>query len=244
MLWSRGAGTADARDAFAAHEFVRAARVCELPRSVFFSIFMPPGERGPTRYQANRLAVERILLEGISGMVVLRSGISLGSGLRGIRPYLKLAQRLPLIPLGPWRRNTAAVVDLGTELECLVGAATWDGLAGRAWEVPPSAEPTHEELVRALIDVLGLRRPVLRLPLASEWLDARLIATITGEDYELCDYLVSVLRTDYRCTLELTEPFRGIAPQPMGEALAAAVRDWRELPRYLNGGRTTPLVSA
>lgn len=228
-----GVGGVDLRDVFAALQFVRAAHRTGLARAVFFSIYMPADGHPPTPYQANRMAVEQVLLDGLEGAVVLRSGISLGSGLRGIRPYLRLVQRLPVIPLGPWRHNPAAVVDLGTELDCLVAAGTRADLSGNAWDVPPSAEPTHVELVRALADVLGLRRAVWGLPYA----DPRLIATITGEDRQLCDYLIGVSRTEYRHTPSRTDPFGDLTPMPMRPALAAAVADWQDLPRYARTAR-------
>ncbi|GAB3275463.1 hypothetical protein GCM10027589_00640 [Actinocorallia lasiicapitis] len=215
-----GVGSTDERDVKAATEFVRAARVTGLPRGVFFTTLAPPPGVAPPAYQRNRLAVEQILLGGIAGMTALRAGMVLGPGSRGIRPYLRLVQRTPFLPLGPWRRNRLAVLDHHATAQCLIAAGTRDELAGKSLDAPASAEPTHEELVHALIEALGLRRRFVgRIPLSSNTLDAALLAAITGESYGYSRTFVTVNKVDYIIDPERAAPFSEITPAPMHQAL-------------------------
>ncbi|MFI1919665.1 hypothetical protein [Nocardia sp. NPDC020380] len=132
--------------------------------------------------------VEGILMTGIPGMTTVRAGMVLGAGSRGSLPYLRLVQRSPILPLGPWRRNRIAVIDAAAATEALHLAGLRDDLAGKSLDVPASAEPTHEQLIRALIDALGLRtrRAVIPLPVADPRLDARLIALAARQPYSYC----------------------------------------------------------
>ncbi|MEU8900540.1 NAD(P)H-binding protein [Nocardia sp. NPDC048505] len=213
----------DERDIRAAHRFVRAATASGLARAVFFTMLAPPPGAEVPRYQRNRLAVERILRAGLPGMSALRAGMVLGPGSRAPLPYLRLVQRAPVLPLGPWRTNRVAVLDAATVTECLYRVGTRDEFAGRSVDAPASAQPTHEELVRGLIDVLGLRRRrmIVRTPFDSARVDARLIATLTGQSYEFCRYLLSGNRFDYIVDPARAAPFDDITPAPLRDCLLA-----------------------
>lgn|GEM_PF-1756997 len=219
-----GRGT-DELDVRAASAFVRAARAAGLPRGVFFTtLAAPPGVKPPV-YQHNRLIVEEILLAGIPGMTAVRAGMVLGAGSRGPLPYLRLVQRSPILPLGPWRRNRVAVVDAAAATESIYRAGVRDDLAGRSLDAPASAQPTHEELVWAFVDALGLRhhRAVIPMPASSPRLDARLLAAVTGQSYGFCRYLAGGTRFDYVIDPARAEPLSGITPAPMSVGIREVV---------------------
>lgn len=162
----------DRRDLRAARQFVLAARAAVLPRGVFFTTLAAPHDVEPPVYQRNRLQVEQILLDGIPGMTAVRAGMVLGAQSRGLLPYVRLVQRFPVIPLGPWRTNHIAVIDPATATEAMIEAGTDDIPAGRSLDAPACAQPTHEQLVLAIIDALGKRRIVVHTPIATPRLDA------------------------------------------------------------------------
>ncbi|MEV4153107.1 NmrA family NAD(P)-binding protein [Nocardia salmonicida] len=217
------ADSTDELDVRAAHEFVRAATAAKLPRGVFFTMLAPPPGTESPRYQRNRLHVEQILMDGLPGMSAVRAGMVLGPGSRGPLPYLRLVQRSPILPLGPWRTNRIAVVDAATATECTYRAGTREDFAGRSVDAPASAQPTHEEFVRGLIEILGLgrRRMIIPTPFADDRLDARLIATLTGQSYNFCRYLLSGNRLDYLIDPDRAALFHDLSPASLHEGLQA-----------------------
>ncbi|MDL4817340.1 NmrA family NAD(P)-binding protein [Actinomadura opuntiae] len=220
----------DERDLRAARQFVRAAQTAGLRQGVFFTTLAPPRGARPPIYQHNRLRVEEILLDGIPGMSAVRAGMVLGARSRGLLPYVKLVQRAPIVPLGPWCANRIAVIDPATVTEAIVAAGTDAALAGRSLDAPVCAQPTHQELVRAIATTLGLRRLIVRSPIATPRLDAALIAAVTGEPYGFCRYLSSGNEHDYVIDPARSEPFGGLNPPSLREALRHALRGPRPHP--------------
>ena len=227
-----GSGSTDERDVRAANTFAAAAAAESVPRVVYLTTLAPPtGEAAPA-YQHNRLTVENIFRDRIEGTVVLRCPMVLGSGSRALRPYVRLVHRLPVIPLGPWRHNRIAVVDAHTVAECLVASATADEVG--SWDVPASAQPTHQQLVEQIAGALGLRRTILGLPVSNATIEARLIAAITGASYNFSRIFVTTHTFDYTVDPARLVPFPNIIPQPGAAAVSAAVLNWNDLPRYRN----------
>ncbi|MBF4998301.1 nitroreductase family deazaflavin-dependent oxidoreductase [Nocardia sp. BSTN01] len=209
----------DQRDIIAAHRFVDAARRAGLARGVFFTMLAPPEGIAPPRYQRNRLQVEQILRDGIPGMTTLRAGMVVGDGSRAILPYLRVAQRFPIIPLGPWRSNRVSVTDPDTVTEAIIAAGTREDLAGRILDVPASAEPTHEQLLRAIAARLGRRPMIAPTPLATPQLDAALVAAATGQNYAFCRYLLSSNEYDYVVDPQRATGLADLTPRRLDQIL-------------------------
>lgn len=212
----------DNRDLAAARHFAAAANSAALPRCVFFSTLPVPDGAPAPLYQRNRLAVEQELLT-LPGTVVVRAGMVLGNQSRGLRPYLQLIRRAPLIPMGPWRRHRIAVVDIASTTECLIHAGTTPEHIGRIVAIPASGEPTHEQLVRAIMDTLNLHRPIVRVPWSTPTLDAFLTSRFTDDSFHFSRHLASINRFDYVVDPMRAQPFAHITPSPLHAALEMAI---------------------
>lgn len=213
----------DDRDLRAARSFASAAADAGVRRGVFFTTLPPPRAVAPPRYQRNRQAVEAALAARLPELTVVRAGMVIGSRSRGLRPYVQLVRRAPVIPLGPWRRHKMAVVDTETVTTCLARAGTDPRSLGPVVDVPASAEPTHEELVRAVMRALQVRKPILRLPWSSPQLDALLTSRFTDDSYRFSRHLASINSFDYVVDPARTAPFADVTPQHLDDALRAAL---------------------
>ncbi|WP_255688032.1 NAD(P)H-binding protein [Actinocorallia sp. API 0066] len=209
----------DERDSQAARRFAAAARSAGLPRAVFLTTLAPPAAVALPPYQRNRLEVERIILTGVPGATAVRAGMVIDAHSRAFRPYLRLVQRLPILPLGPWRTRRVAVVDPGTVTEALLTAATDPALAGLTLDVPASAHPTHEQLLHAVANALGRTLHIVRAPLSNSRLDAALLAALTGETYNFCRYLADTNKHDYTVNPTLSRPLSHLTPHPLHQTL-------------------------
>lgn len=214
---------AEQRDLAAAAQFVEAARTAGLPRGVFFTTLAPPDGVEPPIYQRNRLRVEQILRDGIPGMTVVRAGMVVGGQSRGLLPYIRLVQRFPVIPLGPWRANRLAVIDPDTVTETIIAAGLRDALAGRILDAPACAQPTHEQLIRAVAGNLGRRPLIVPTPVATPRLDAAFVAAATGQTYKFCRRLLSVNEHDYTIDPKRVTAFADITPRPLQRAIDDAL---------------------
>ncbi|MFF1945134.1 NAD(P)H-binding protein [Rhodococcus qingshengii] len=223
FVHSLDAADQDDRDLAAARNFVDAATATGLRRGVFFTTLAAPAGASAPRYQRNRLAVEHELLTGIEGMTAVRAGMVLADQSRGMRPYLQLVQHAPAIPLGPWRRNRIAVVDSDTTTKCLVHAGTSTGPLDRIVDIPSSAEPTHEHLFRSIMNTLGIRKPIVRLPWSTPTLDALLTSQFTDDSFHFSRHLASINRFDYLVDAARAASFAHITPLPLDTALQLAV---------------------
>lgn len=212
----------DDLDLVAARNFASAAAEAEVKRGVFFTTLPAPNIGEPPRYQRNRQAVQVALAERLNELTVVRAGMVLGDRSRGMRPYAQLVQRAPIIPMGPWRDNRMAVVDSETVSTCLVRAGLADQPMGSV-DVPASAEPTHEELVRAVMRTLGVNKPILRLPWSNPTIDAFLVSRFTDDSYQFSRHLASINNFDYTVDPSCAKPFADIAPQQLDAALRSAL---------------------
>ena len=214
----------DDLDAIAARNFAASARTAGIRRVVFFTTLpAPKGVKQPL-YQRNRQVVEAILTEGIGELTVVRAGMVLGDRSRGMRPYVQLVQRAPFIPMGPWRKRMMAVVDSETVTACLALAGTSAQSLGAVVDVPASAELTHEDLVRAMMQTLRTHKPVVRLPWSSPTLDALLTSWFTEDSYHFSRHLASINSFDYTVDPLRAAPFAGIRPQNLDAALVEALQ--------------------
>ncbi|GAC70905.1 SDR family oxidoreductase [Gordonia soli] len=213
----------DDHDLVAARNFAEAAATAGVRRGIFFTTLPAPDGVAEPRYQRNRRVVEDVLTERLPGMTAVRAGMVLGDRSRGMRPYVQLVQRAPIIPMGPWRRHRMAVVDSETTTTCLVRAGVGDRPLGRIADVPASAEPTHEELIRAVMRVLGRRVPIIGLPVSSVTVDAFLTSRFTDDSFHFSRHLASINNFDYLVDPSLAAPFADVTPLDLDTALQAAL---------------------
>ena len=73
---------------------------------------------------ASRVEVERILLDAVPDSVALRASLVIGARSRSFRAIVRLIERLPVIPLPPWRRHRTQPIDERDAIAYLAAAAT------------------------------------------------------------------------------------------------------------------------
>ncbi len=126
---------AELADGFAARErlsvdnFVEAARRQGVRRAVYLGGPVPPGDR-VSPHLSSRLAVEERVLAGFPEAVALRASIIVGARSRSFRFLVRLVERLPALPLPPWRDFRTAPIDERDVLAMLVASARTEHAAG------------------------------------------------------------------------------------------------------------------
>jgi uncharacterized protein YbjT (DUF2867 family) len=183
----------------------------------------------------SRLEVERILMEGLPAATGLRASIIIGAGSPSFRLMVRLIERIPVLPLPPWRDRRTQPVAERDVIECLVRTPVLESTSGRSIDVVGPDVVTYAELLAAIAAELGIARPGVDLPIFTAPAFAAVASRIAGVDADLVRALMGSLNADVlprsdRAAQEMEDLF-GIKPLPLMRAIRRALMDWeREEP--------------
>lgn len=228
-----GATSFEARDRRAANNFVAACRRAGVERVVYLGGIEPSG--AVSAHMRSRLEVERILMDGVAGATGLRASIIVGAHSPSFRLMVRLIERIPVLPLPPWRHRRTQPIAERDVVTCLVRTPLIEGTAGRSIDLAGPEALTYAEILRGIADELDLDRPEVDLPIFTAPAFAAVAAAIAGSDVDLVSALmgslgVDVLPRSERAAQEMAELF-GITPLSFPRAVRRALGDWeREEP--------------
>ena len=182
----------------AAERFAKAAADAGVRRIVYMGVLTPA--KPPSEYSSHvrsRIGVEHALAAQGAEVVVLRASIVIGAESFPFRFLLRLVQRMPLLPLPPWRDNRTMPIDERDLLRALVTAATAP-LAGNlaVWDAVGPDETSYRELIESIRDHLMIGRPTMPFPLTLSPLVAPVAAAVAGEDLGIVQPLMASLGND------------------------------------------------
>jgi uncharacterized protein YbjT (DUF2867 family) len=216
----------DERERAAADRFVAAADRAGLRRVVYLGGLVP-ADRPPSRHLASRLAVEETLLVGVREAIALRASIVIGAASRSFRFLVRLVERVPVLPLPPWREHRTRPIDSRDVLACLAAAAVLEG-AGDALSLDLAGPDvvTYAQLLERIRDHLLLDRPALALPMSAGALAAPVAAAIAGEDPGLIAPLMASLEGDLLPRDDRAGELLGVRLHRFDAAVERALREW------------------
>ena len=235
LVHSMEAGTTsfEARDRLAAENFVAACRRMGVEQVVYLGGIHPSGPLSP--HMRSRLEVERILVEGLPGATGLRASIVIGAGSPSFRLMVRLIERIPVLPLPPWRDVRTQPVAEPDVIECLVRTPLIAAAAGRSIDIVGPDVLSYSEILRGIAAELGIDRPEVELPIFTPPAFAAVASRIAGADVDLVRGLMGSLGSDVlprseRAAQEI-EDLYNVRPLPFVRAVRRALADWeREEP--------------
>jgi len=235
LVHSMEAGTSsfEARDRRAAGNFVAACRRAGVDRVVYLGGIEPSGPLSP--HMRSRLEVERILIEGLPGATGLRASIVIGAGSPSFRLMVRLIERIPVLPLPPWRQRRTQPIAERDVVQCLVRAPLIDATSGRSIDIVGPDALTYGEILEGIAAELEIDRPAVQLPVFTAPAFAAVAARIAGSDADLVRALMGSLNADVlprseRAAEDMADTF-GIVPLRYRRAVRRALADWeREEP--------------
>ena len=214
------------RDRRAAEAFAAAARAADTPRVVYLGGLVPQDEAA-SRHLASRLEVERILLDAAPTAVAFRASIVVGAGSRSFRFLVRLVERMPMLPLPPWRTFRTQPIDVRDVLAYLVAAASSPALVGPAsLDVAGPDVLTYGEIVERIRDHLLVRRSTVRLPINATAVASRVAAAVAGEDPALIGPLMGGLTTDLLPRDDAVTRLLPVRLHTFDAAVERAMREW------------------
>jgi uncharacterized protein YbjT (DUF2867 family) len=235
LVHSMEAGTSsfESRDRQAARNFVAACRRAGADRVVYLGGIEPSGPVSP--HMRSRLEVERILMESLPGATGLRASIIIGAGSPSFRLMVRLIERIPVLPLPPWRERRTQPVAERDVIECLVRTPLIDATARRSIDLVGPDALTYAEILSGIAAELEIDRPAVRLPIFTAPAFAAVASRIAASDVDLVRALMGSLNADVlarseRAAQEMVDVF-GLEPLGFIRAVRRALADWeREEP--------------
>lgn len=215
------------RERDGAEAFAAAARRAGVRRIVYLGVLVPSGIR-PQEHVRSRLAVEEALLDATPEAVALRASIAIGTGSRSFRFLVRLVERVPVLPLPPWRHNRTAPVDGRDLVEALAAAGSRRDLpaARLSLDVAGPDVLTYGAMIERIRDLLVLSRPTLGIPVALTGIASRVAAVLAGEEPELVGPLMGGLGTDLLPRDDRATGILGLRPRGFDRAVEHALAGW------------------
>jgi uncharacterized protein YbjT (DUF2867 family) len=225
-----GATSFESRDRQAANNFAAACRRTGVDRVVYLG-GIAPSDR-PSPHMGSRLEVEQILLGNLPRATGLRASIVIGAHSPSFRLMVRLIERLPVLPLPPWRHRRTQPIAERDVIECLLRAPSIKRTEGRSIDVVGPEVLTYAEMLRGIADELGVDRPDVNLPIFTAPAFAAAASTIAGSDLVLVRALMGSLNADvlprsHRAAQDMASLF-GVTPLPFPRAVRRALADWEE----------------
>jgi uncharacterized protein YbjT (DUF2867 family) len=213
------------RDRIAAQQFAAAAARAGVRRIVYLG--------GPRQldghdsaHLASRGEVERILLAAVPDSVALRASLVIGAKSRSFRAIVRLIERLPVVPLPPWRRHRTQPIDERDAIAYLVGAANAPAAGGGAFDITGPEVLSYGAMIERIMALLMLARPTLRLPFALGSISSAIAARVSGEPHELLAPLMGSLGGDLLADDGPARAAFGVPLHGFDAAVEHALREW------------------
>ena len=223
-----GAASFEARDRQAANNFVAACRRTGVDRVVYLGGIKPSGRSSP--HMRSRLEVERILMDNLPRATGLRASIVIGAGSPSFRLMVRLVERIPVLPLPPWRDRRTQPIAERDVIACLVRTPLSERTAGRSIDLVGPEVLTYGDMLRGIVSELGVDRPEVDLPIFTAPAFAAVASAIARSDVELVRALMGSLNEDILprspdAARELADLY-GVSPLPFRRAVRRALADW------------------
>ena len=223
-----GADSFEVRDRLAAENFVAACRRTGVERVVYLGGIEPSGPLSP--HMRSRLEVERILMEGLPGATGLRASIIIGAGSPSFRLMVRLIERIPVLPLPPWRGRRTQPIAERDVVRCLVRTPLIEDAAGRSIDIVGPDALSYAEILEGIAAELEVDRPEVKLSVFTAPAFAALASRIAASDVDLVRALMGSLNADILprnpgAAQEMEELF-GFTPLPFVRAVRRALADW------------------
>jgi uncharacterized protein YbjT (DUF2867 family) len=215
------------RDRTAAERFARAAQRAGVRRIVYLGGLVPADGHG-SPHLASRAEVERILLAAVPASVALRASIVVGARSRSFQAIVRLVERLPIVPLPPWRRYRTQPIDERDAVAYLAAAATAtaDGIEGEALDIAGPEVLSYGAMIERIARLLLLPRPALALPSGFGGVGSTIAARISRTPRELLGPLMASLDGDLLADDARARSTFGLSLHGFDAAVEHALAEW------------------
>jgi uncharacterized protein YbjT (DUF2867 family) len=220
-----------ARERQAAASFAAAASSAGVRRIVYLGGLLPRedarGARvgGASRHLASRAEVEQVLLASVEDSLALRASIVIGARSRSFRLLVHLVERMPVLTLPAWHTFRTQPVD-ARDVTAMLAACAGTSLSGRSLDIGGPDVLSYGEMLKAIAELMLVRRPALALKVNLTAITARVAAAVAREDPELVLPLMEGLQCDLLPAQDHAAELLGVRLHSFGSAVEHALTEW------------------
>jgi len=144
----------------------------------------------------SRQEVEAVFQSTGIPVTCLRAGMVVGPGGSSFEILHALVQRLPWMVLPRWTRSLGQAIFIDDVVAVLLAAVQAPAFLGKTLDLVNGEALTYEDLLRKTAAVLGKRRLMIPVPIASTGFSKRWVQLFSGASHELISPLIDSLQCD------------------------------------------------
>ncbi len=182
-------------DLLLADNFARACVTHGVKQIIYLGGLVPDtGYVSP--HLQSRQEVEAVLQATGIPVTCLRAGMVVGPGGSSFEILHALVQRLPWMVLPRWTKSLGQAIFIDDVVTVLKAAVQAPAFIGKTLDLVNGEALTYEDLLRKTATVLGKRRLMLPVPIASTGFSKRWVQLFSGASHELISPLIDSLQCD------------------------------------------------
>jgi uncharacterized protein YbjT (DUF2867 family) len=188
-------------------------------RHFFYMSSLGTRPNAKSDYHKTKWQAEELVRASAIPFTILRPSLIYGKG-DGFTTRLAQAIRLsPFLPIIGAGRSKVQPIFIQDVVSCIVKAVTSNRCADMTCEIGGPEQLTYEEVTIALAEAMGIRRPLLHMPLVFMSMMARILETILTTP-PLTTNQLTMLQEDNICSLRDIRDVFGIEPMQFRKGLA------------------------
>ena len=214
-------------DLLLADNFAKACIRAGVKRIVYLGGLVP--DTGfVSQHLQSRLEVEGVFQSSGIQVTCLRAGMVVGPGGSSFEILRALVTRLPWMILPKWTGSAGQAVFIDDVVNVLRAAITEPAFRGRTFDLVNGESLTYQDLLRETARVLGKKRLMIRVPIASTGFSKRWVQLFSRASYELISPLIDSLQCDLPQLTPVSEIAALIRHNTFASMLAETVRRSRD----------------
>lgn len=197
---------------------LEAAKKASVSR-FFYQSALGTSPDAKTAYHRTKWEAEELVRGSSIPFTILRPSLIYGSGDQftiRLSEVMKLAPVLPIIGSGKSKVQPIFIDDVAA---CIVKAVTSDGFLNKVYEIGGPEQLTYEEVTKAIAEAMGIRRPMVHMPMFFIKSAAKVMETVLPKPPVTTDQLI-MLQEDNVCSMKDIREAFGVEPVRFREGLA------------------------
>ncbi len=199
------------------HNLLEASKKAGV-RHFFYQSALGTRPGAKSRYHQSKWEAEELVRASGIAFTILRPSLIYGPGDQftiRLSEMIRMSPVLPVIGTGKSRTQPISVDDV---VACIRKILTSDSFFNEMYEVGGPEQLTYEEITQAIADALGVKRPVVHMPLFFVRTAARMLESLLPSPPVTTDQLI-MLQEDNVCSMhDIRDAFR-IEPVKFSEGL-------------------------
>ena len=192
-------------DLLLADNFAHACKVNGIKQIIYLGGLVPEGYISP--HLQSRREVEGVLQSSGVPVTVLRAGMIVGPGGSSFEILRSLVKKLPLMVLPKWTQSDTQAVFIDDVIRVIQNSVLNPAFLGKTFDVVNGESLTYETILNKTANVLGLKRVMFPVPVASTGFSKLWVQVFGNSTYELVSPLIDSLL----CNLPQLQPVPEIA---------------------------------